>query len=101
MHRDRSSRSAPPSSRARRQGRREARDRELVDFHSPVVVGSPAATVQRPGSRKLMATRSSRVAGCLGVLLVALSPAWSIAADEKVDLATIHRIKEEAFKHSK
>src|SRR5258705_8317411 len=37
----------------------------------------------------------------LAVLLLALVPAWSIAAEEKVDLTTIHRIKDEAFKDSK
>jgi hypothetical protein len=48
-----------------------------------------------------MTTIRSKAASLLAVLLIALSPAWTIAADEKVDLATIHRIKEEAFKDSK
>jgi len=43
----------------------------------------------------------TRAARALAVVLVALIPAWVIAAEEKVDLATIHLIKEEAFKNSK
>ncbi len=35
------------------------------------------------------------------MLLIALAPAWPLAAEEKVDLATIYRIKDEAFRHSK
>lgn len=37
----------------------------------------------------------------LATLLIALVPALSVAAEEQVDLATIHRIKDEAFKNSK
>ena len=48
-----------------------------------------------------MTTTRSVAARNLAVLLVALVQAWPIAAEEQVDLATIHRIKEEAFKDSK
>jgi carboxypeptidase Q len=48
-----------------------------------------------------MTTTRLRTAWRLIVLLIALALAWPIAAEEKVDLATIHRIKEEAFKDSK
>jgi hypothetical protein len=37
----------------------------------------------------------------LAVILIAVASALPVAAEEKVDLATIHRIKEEAFKNSK
>jgi carboxypeptidase Q len=43
----------------------------------------------------------SKFAKRLAVLLIALVPGWAIAADEKVDLATVHLIKDEAFKDSK
>jgi hypothetical protein len=48
-----------------------------------------------------MTTTRSLAARRLAALLIALAPAWSIAAEENVDLATIHRIKEEAFTDSK
>jgi carboxypeptidase Q len=48
-----------------------------------------------------MTPTHSKIAKRLAVLLIALVPASSIAADENVDLATIHRIKDEAFKDSK
>jgi hypothetical protein len=48
-----------------------------------------------------MTTTRSTVTGLLAVLLVALVTAWPSAAEEKVDLATIHRIKDEAFTNSK
>ena len=38
---------------------------------------------------------------CLAMVSIALLPAAPLVAEEKVDLATIHRIKEEAFKSSK
>jgi len=47
-----------------------------------------------------MTTKRSRAVTRLAVLLIALASARPLAAEEKVDLATIHRIKEEAFKHS-
>jgi len=47
-----------------------------------------------------MTTKRSRAVTHLAVLLIALASARPLAAEEKVDLATIHRIKEEAFKHS-
>ncbi len=37
----------------------------------------------------------------LTALLIAFGAAWPIAAEEKVELATIHRIKDEAFNDSK
>jgi hypothetical protein len=51
-----------------------------------------------------MTTKRSKVARRLAVLLIALVPASLCAAEEageKVDLATIHRIKDEAFRDSK
>jgi len=36
----------------------------------------------------------------LGVLLIALVPSWAAEAEETVDLATVHLIKQEAFKNS-
>src|SRR5215510_15256822 len=48
-----------------------------------------------------MTTARSRVALRLAALSIALLPLWPVAAEEKVDLATVFRIKEEAFKHSK
>jgi len=48
-----------------------------------------------------MTTKRSKVARRLAVFLIALVPASLIAAEEKVDLATIHRIKDEAFSDSK
>ena len=48
-----------------------------------------------------MKNRSSHAARSLAVLLIALAPVAAIAAEEKVDLETIHRIKDEAFKDSK
>src|SRR5260221_7580332 len=48
-----------------------------------------------------MTAKRSKVATRLAVLLIALVPASRIAAEEKVDLATIHRIKDEAFNDSK
>ena len=40
-------------------------------------------------------------ANCLLILLIAFLPSWPLAAEEKVDLETIHRIKDEAFNDSK
>jgi carboxypeptidase Q len=48
-----------------------------------------------------MTTKRSKAAWRLAILLIALAPASAIAAEEKVDLATIHLIKDEAFKDSK
>jgi hypothetical protein len=48
-----------------------------------------------------MKTKHSNRAAGLAIVLVALAPAWAVAAEEKVDLATIHRIKDEAFHNSK
>ena len=48
-----------------------------------------------------MNKRRSRNFLRLAALLIPLLPAAPIAAEENVDLATIHRIKEEAFKDSK
>jgi carboxypeptidase Q len=48
-----------------------------------------------------MTTTCSSAARHLAVLLIALAPAWSLADEEKVDLAAVHRIKDEAFKNSK
>jgi carboxypeptidase Q len=48
-----------------------------------------------------MTTKRSKSATRLAALLIALAPASAIAAEEKVDLATIHRIKDEAFNDSK
>ena len=48
-----------------------------------------------------MNTRRSTNALRLLIAVVSLLPAAAIAAEENVDLATIHRIKEEAFKDSK
>jgi len=46
--------------------------------------------------------KSRTQAGCLlAAALLALVPASAVAADEKVDLAVIHRIKDEAFTNSK
>src|SRR5262245_61170731 len=49
----------------------------------------------------LMTTTRSRAARRLTALLITLAAAWPVAAEEQVDLATIHRIKEEAFENSK
>jgi hypothetical protein len=48
-----------------------------------------------------MTTKCSKATTRLAVLLIALAPASAISAEEKVDLDTVHRIKEEAFKNSK
>ena len=48
-----------------------------------------------------MKTKHSNRAAGLAIVLVALAPAWAVAAEEKVDLATIHRIKDEAFHNSR
>jgi len=48
-----------------------------------------------------MTTTRAKTARRLALLLVALFSARSIAGEEKVDLATIHRIKDEAFTDSK
>src|SRR4030095_7462168 len=49
----------------------------------------------------LMNTRHLRNSFRLAVLLISLLPAAPFAAEEKDDLDTIHRIKEEAFEDSK
>lgn len=43
----------------------------------------------------------SKTARRLAALLIAFVAAWPVAAEEKVELATIHRIKNEAFNDSK
>ena len=48
-----------------------------------------------------MTTNHSKAARGLAVLLIALAVASAMVAEEKVDLATIHQIKDEAFKDSK
>jgi len=48
-----------------------------------------------------MTTKRSNTAWRPAVLLIALAAGRTIAAEEKVDLATIHRIKDEAFHDSK
>jgi len=48
-----------------------------------------------------MTTTRSMTARCPAALLIAFAAAWPIAAEEKVDLATVHRIKDEAFSDSK
>jgi hypothetical protein len=48
-----------------------------------------------------MTASRSWAAKCLAILLIAFLPAWPAAAEEKVDLETIHRIKDEAFNDSK
>ncbi len=48
-----------------------------------------------------MNMRRSRIALRLAVLLIPVFAAAALAAEEKVDLATVHRIKDEAFKSSK
>jgi len=48
-----------------------------------------------------MTTIRSMTARRLAALLIAFGAAWPIAAEEKVELATIHRIKDEAFNDSK
>jgi hypothetical protein len=48
-----------------------------------------------------MTTIRPQCARGLAVILIAVVSALPAAAEEKVDLATIHRIKEEAFKNSK
>jgi hypothetical protein len=48
-----------------------------------------------------MTTTRSGAAAPLAALLILLASGWPAAAEEKVDLATIHRIKDDAFARSK
>src|SRR5262249_47050843 len=48
-----------------------------------------------------MTASHANVARRTVALLIALLPVWAIAGDEKVDLETVHRIKDEAFHDSK